>query len=194
MAQNSSDKSTTLIFGAIFLFAVIRAALIVNMGAGLLLFLPTVGLPVYYFGRMFFLSLSEQGNQPPPTAEEASRQTRRQDRESQIVLWLFFGGPVVLLCGAWLYNEGSTHQSRKPLPTPTPSTAIYAAAVQTSQPSPTPPSYWRPGVSLSMWYEDLLLERRDLDVKDPAAVQKFNAHVHEYDRALAEARQVSTAP
>lgn len=192
MAQNSSDRSTTLIFGAIFLFAVIRAALFVNMGAGLLLFLPTVGLPVYFFGRMFFLSLSEQGNRPP-TPGEASQQTKRQDRESQVVLWVFFGGPVVLLCGAWLYNEGSTHPNGKPPPVPTFSTPINAAAVQTSQPTPTP-SYWRPGVSLSMWYEDLLLERRDLDVKDPAAVQRFNAHVHEYDRALAESRRVPGLP
>lgn len=192
MTQQSSDKGITLIFGAIFLFALVRAALIVNMGAGLLLFLPTVGLPVYYFGRMFFLSLGEQGNQRPPTSEEANRQTKRRDRESQIVLWVFFGSPVVLLFGAWLHNEGDTH--RKHQPTPTPGVVSYASAVQTSHPAPTPTPYWRPGVSLSMWYEDLLLERRDLDVGDPAAVQRFNAHVHEYDKALADARRVPGSP
>ena len=94
---------------------------------------------------------------------------------------------MVLLGGAWLYNETNAHRDRRPPPAP--AAAIYANTVQATQPLPTPTPHGRPGVSLTMWYEDLVLERRDLDVKNPAAIRVFNAHVYEYDQALEEARR-----
>ena len=187
MAQDSSSKSTTLFFGAIFLFALLRAALIVNMGAGLLLLLPAVSLPVYYFGRMFFLSLSGQDNPPPTTPQAASRPATRKDRETQLILCVFFGGPTGLLCGAWLYNEATAPQARKP---PAPPSVEVASVIQAAPPpTPTPTPDARPGGSLTLWYETLLLERRDLDLKNPRAIQAFNAHVHQYDEALAAAQR-----
>ena len=88
-------------FGGVFAFMLIRAVAIVDQASWLLLVLPTVGLPVYAFGRMFFICLNDEGRNQPQNKEQRLRKEKFEMAEGYAMVFV----PLAILVGAYIYSS-----------------------------------------------------------------------------------------
>ncbi len=193
MSKEGSDRGLILLFGVFFAFALLRAFLVINIGAWMLLLLPTIGLPVYFYGRMFYLALTEKADAQPPAADEVQRQLKSGERENNVIAVVFFVLPLIFLIFVWL-NRASNPPQNHQMATPSgnfvatvsrsKSTSSNNAILSNNAPIAPPPEYRQFQGTIIMWYEQLLTERQQLNTKDLTAVHVFNAHVAAYNVAL----------
>jgi hypothetical protein len=105
-SPRSRDKVAVLLFGGLFLFVLIRALAVVDIGAWFLLLLPTVGYPVYFYGRVLYLFIKNEPSDYPSMNDEkaVAAYIARGKREEQITL-AFLIGPLVISVALLIYYK-----------------------------------------------------------------------------------------
>ncbi len=192
MPEKASNRTDVVLFGILFLSTLSGAFFVASTGAWFLVLSPFVGLPVYFYGRMFFsVANAKTPECPSKNLAEFQRQTASSNKEETGVAVAFFLMPLLICAFVIIYNnlhpksDAKVAESRQQPNSTLTSTAPTKDFIETrNTPDKQLAAIEKTFESLRIWHQQLVSRRATLNLADQAAVVEFNNEVARYHSAL----------